>query len=1063
MERDSTTPNSAVAQTKKGRFTSPLVINSASQRRGLFSRTRTKEDPVRLASSGALSDTRSASPSNTKIPRPVQRGPFTLSDAYRMAEEEEVAQGSPSPAPRLWRSRREPGEKRASRLGSTGSSETRLRGGLDRKSLESGHEDGADDFGARSQQSDISDSAFDEKLRQYALDKTSPDVPGRRTNSLLSKSRLGTKIVETGKGLVRKTSRGSLDSSSSPRPAKATPNGTWLSRRLSGRKRESGDPPAIRESADWAQPGDGPYDEPLPPDTAFPESHTPNKSFAWEADADFTAGDLQISNSPRVAIGRSNTKIEEIRALEAEVNGRISDSPQPRGRNTRIDEIRALEADAAVELPNKGLDSDEVAIIAQETMPEGEDKATRSRSLSRTRAGTDESRSREIERLSRRALATARLDQLRERNITTTSRSPSPDVARKSIKEPSRAYSPLGDRLRRRESKEQASLAQPQQAPAGQSTVVPAPHVRDHSPANATGEGNDRATSRNRESRRRASQTGDEPHDLRRRLGLATSTNPIPEPQAGTESEPLIARGRDAGEGTGQKRRSGGVKSDVKPTVGFVGLQRSTSIESRLAKRASFVHSDSDPTERIEGEMDLFAPMENQSERGSIRAPSPEPERGAVDETPRAVRPDPLTQPTPTVTGAFVDTPATIKAEKVGNHVATATAAQNTGEPQINSLEPPSQGSRGDTKHLLGRDKRDGAASRQQERRQSTGADRLPTRSSSLSARRRARSLSRGRTPLINSAKLPTVKDDLLEIQRANQIEDSTLDDLADLLAHQIDSGSDLDSHEAKVEEDNTDKLAMEKELEAYARMSRSLKTGLLGIRTAKQGIERLEGRVSHADVKESVHVAHGDSTPGADPSCPDCVGSQANPPTTGAYVHLALPLLWYRRPKFRFTFLGLTLFLLSLWYIAESWMCFVYCKPQYCSPDTPCDWSPDDPVWGYAIPVKLDQWVAGGQGRVLARRLAPDVADWVADLWDAATGTDMTAVDTSRYSWEQRRQHRRRLAKRGLSKPFVEQPEDKAKFSAWKAARVAREKAQSAQEMGYEIDDDIIGDDEKL
>jgi hypothetical protein len=963
-----------------------------------------------------------------------------------MAEEEEVAQGSPSPAPRLWRSRREPSEKRASKLGSAGSSEARLRGGLNRKSLESGHEGGPDDFSVRSQHSDISDSTFDEKLRQFALDKTSVDESPRRSNGLFSRSKLGNKIVETGKGLVRKTSRSSLDGSSSPRAAKATPNGTWLSRRLSGRK---------RESADWA--GNGPYDEPLAPATVFPESQTPNKSFAWEADADFTAGDLQISNSPPLVIGRSNTKIEEIRALEAEVNGRLFDSPQPPARNTRIDEIRVLEADAALDFPNERLESDEPATGTQEARLEGEDRETRSRSLSRTSTGMDESRSREIERLSRRALATARLDQLRERNIESTSRSPSPDVARKSIKQPPRAYSPLGDRLRRRESEGQASVAQSQQAPAL--------GVRDHSPVNAAGADNDRGTSENQESHRRRSQTGeDEPRDVLRRLGLATSTSPIIEPRVITDSEPLLARGREAGEGARQKKRSGGAKIDVKPTVGFAGLRRSTSVESRLAKRASFVHSDSDPTERIEGEMNLFAPMENQSERGSLRAPSPEPEGEAPDETPKPVKPDPLTQPTPKVTGAFVETPATIKVEKLENSTA-ASATESRVEPQTNSLGPPSTDSSGvDAKPSLPRGKRDGSAARQQKRTQSTGGDRLLARSSSLSARRRARSLSRGRAPLINSARPPTVQEDLLEIQRANQIEDSTLDDIAELLGHQVYPDSDLDYHEVKAEKGNNDKSDREKELEAYDRMSRSLKTGLLGIRTAKQGIERLEGRVSHADVKESPHTAHGGNTQGMHPSCPDCLAGQPTALSTVTYVHLPLPLLWYRRPKFKFTFLGLALFLLSLWYIAESWMCFLYCKPQYCSPGTPCDWSPDDPVWGYAIPVKLDQWAADGQGRALARRLAPDMADWVADLWDAATGTDITAVDTSRYNWEQRRQHRRRLAKKGLSKPFVELPEDKAKFSAWKAARLAREEAELAQEMGYGMDEDeSIAADERL
>ena len=80
--------------------------------------------------------------------------------------------------------------------------------------------------------------------------------------------------------------------------------------------------------------------------------------------------------------------------------------------------------------------------------------------------------------------------------------------------------------------------------------------------------------------------------------------------------------------------------------------------------------SDGDPIDRIEAEMKLFAPLDNYSERGSIKAPSlpvSDDERDeddpCVEETPRAPRADPLTLPTPRVTGAYVETPATVKTE----------------------------------------------------------------------------------------------------------------------------------------------------------------------------------------------------------------------------------------------------------------------------------------------------------------------------------------------------------------------------------------------------------------
>jgi len=296
------------------------------------------------------------------------------------------------------------------------------------------------------------------------------------------------------------------------------------------------------------------------------------------------------------------------------------------------------------------------------------------------------------------------------------------------------------------------------------------------------------------------------------------------------------------------------------------------------------------------------------------------------------------------------------------------------------------------------------------------------------------------------------VKGDLLEIRKENQFDDSTLEDLADLLGKQDDSEKDAAQRAIKVEPGTGSSLSeREKELEAYSKLSRSLETGLLGIRAAKQGIERLEDKVLHGSANGSttstthlVHPAH---------SAAEHSPSKDSPLT---YIQLPFPRLWYGHPRFRLTLTGLVLFLLSFWYIGESVMCAVHCKPQVCYPGQPCDWSPDDPRWGYAIPVKFDQWLTGGRGRALAAHVQPEVEDWLADIRDAATGTDITRVDTSRYTRKQRRQHRRRLLKRGLAKTSNIRPEDKAKLDAWSAARMAKENA-----VGE--DDETMSADEKI
>ncbi len=1064
MERDGAgktepIPNSRVPQPNT-RFTSPLVINSASRRRSLFSRPRPKEDPARPTSSGSVSDPKIASPNSTRIPRPAQRPPFTLSDAYQLAEdEEEAAQGSPSPAPRLWRSRRESVEKRNARTRSPIASDAQQRGELSRKSSGLSRRDSRDEPDAPSQQSDHSDSTFDEKLRQYARDKTSPEEPGRRSNGLFSRSRLGTRIVETGKELlVRKSSRNSLDSSPSPRIPKATTNSPSLLQRLSGIRPRSSDASSAREPLDWVHSSKNAHDDLPQPGAVLPGLQTPNRSFAWQTEADFTAGDLQVSDSPPVAVGRYNTKIDEIRALEAEVNGRFSDIPDhgPE-KSSRIDGGRAREINPARNPADDAVESDRAAGGSHEVALDGEGRLPSHGPASRASVGLGELRSREIESLSRKALATARLDEFRERNIR-TSRSPSPDIARKTGREPMRAFSPLRDRLRRQENTAWATTGQNEGDRAAESALAPTISGQHQPPGKTEHASHSSSASGSQEAHRSGSQTKDEADDVLRRLAAASGSSPAPEAQMPAESQSPAARDRDQTERPRQRRLIGGTKGVARPTVGFAGLSRTSSVESNLAKRASLVHSDSDPTERIEGEMNLFAPQENQSERGSLRVPSPEPEEELPNETPRPIKLDPLAQPTPRVTGAFVETPATIKAEKPERcSTIPVDEHRKSGRHRL------SADSDGEPKPPIAQDGKEGTKGRQEKRTQSSRGDRPSGRPSSVSARRRARSLSRSRTPLINSARLPTVRDDLLEIQRANQIDDSTLDDVADFFVPHVPSFQ--GGKPGPTMKDNTKKLESE-ELEAYGRMSRSLETGLLGIRVAKEGITRLEKKVADAGVQDPPqHTAHTDSPKGESLPCPSCRGSRLPADAAVTYVHLPLPRLWHGQEHLRFTLLGLSLFVMSLWYIAESWMCFQYCKPEYCYPGTPCDWSADDPDWGLAIPIKLDQWTTGGQGGRLVRRIRPELADWWADMWDAATGTDITAVDTSFYSWEKKRQHRRRLAKRGLGKPFVARQEDKAIFSGWRSVREASERAQRAQEVGYEVvdEDEIIGGDEKL
>ncbi|KAK3394621.1 hypothetical protein B0H63DRAFT_52411 [Podospora didyma] len=1084
------------------RFTAPLVVNSTSRRKDLFSHAPPDEADgdgkdsalPRPSSSGDASfDSKQTSTNTTRIPRPPPqqqqssqtRRPFTITDAYKLAEEEELAaaQGSPSPAPRPWRSRGYSNGRTALKTGTQAPTpESQQRRRSTGKPTVFGRNDTAssvDSFGARSRRSDASDSDVDDKSHLRSLGRASSEESVRRGSGLFSKTKLGAKIAGIGKDTVRKSGRNSFDGTSPSQTAKTAAKGGWLSRRGSGGKYEPLGPSPMPELTAHEEPTKPPADEPFhsgtgPPNrpaTAPPPIHrSPEKSFAWQADADFTAGDLQVSNSPPVNSGRTNIKIDELKALDAAIDDRFSRAPETQIRNTRIEEIRAHEIEAALKFPPgrpgpsdpsdllepPELDEDPDRSAKKKT--DSEDRLLRSRPASRTNTRIDELRAREIESLSRRALATARLDEIRERHGEFSSRSSSPDLVRKSSKEPLRSFSPVGDSAHKLDNEGKALGQEVIKRPSSQINNPGASSNDGVFQTEAEG-GINRDGSEGTKSSRSDSLTRDDSRDLLRRLAMATNTSPVTEPRTLKDDHDLATRDKEAAGGAFRQKRAEGAKGDARLTVGFAArLRRDSSVDSGSDKRSNFTHSESDPTERIEGEMKLFAPLDNQSEKGSLRAPSPGSENDGEEEpneTPKPVRPDPLTQPTPRVMGAFVETPATVKVQ-VSESSATEPITGRTDVGAKAQLE--SDGLNADARGsgLLTRGRNINISQRRPRQTLSARSERMPSgRSSSLSTRRRANSLPRGRSPLVNSARPPTVKDDLMEIQRTNHFEDSTLDDLADL----------LDAHDEPPKlEPQTDR---ERELEVLSKMNKRLNDGLLGIRTAKQGIERLEASLPQVDnkvtdsAKDPVHIHLRGNDEGL---CAGCHDRPPNPDDLLTYIHLPLPRLWYRQPKFRFTFFGLMLFLLSLWYVAESSVCFLYCKPLYCYPGKPCDWSPDDPLWGYSIPVKLDQWTTGGQGRAFVRRVGPGVADWVADIWDVATGTDITNVDTTYYTWSQRRQHRRRLGKKGLIKPFVERPEDKEKYGAWKAIRLARERAESMREMGYSVgEDESMAGDEQL
>lgn len=1173
------------------------ALKTAADEHGPESMRRTKSTSESQALLSARRESTGAvSPGGSRIPRSTGlkflRGkPISLAEAYRLAQNEEAAgsaedeagpvHASPSPAPRPRKSK-------------PGFDEAKFRQMLE--------EDHLDSKGEKSNSNN-----------KAQMDGNSHGAQG--TNGLGPVHKSPAKSFLTGSTLAGpggESSKRSGNEGASPyqssslrhslgaSPAKHTPSFGFPNRRI--HSNGSSLPELVP----------GIEDVPLPSveRSADPEIRSPEKSFAWQVDQDFTAGDLQVSDSPRLRVasrpfanrinyaeagsstplskpGSKNTKLDEIFRRELQSGTDVTTSiPRPvRPHNTKLDEILARESQAEKQIP----------------IP--------SRHLDRLRnTKLDEIRQREADGVSRRAFAAARLEEIKEQNAMSRPRSPEERRPRSSIGLYSRVSArPTAFNEERRATvnpvasiKQQETVlpVRPQSAFEGDggrripdtpvtiftqdrwrekkdSPVEVKPEATAERPRSEERPQEDEAAPPKPELESRRS-TDSRELQLLRRLARAASSSPVatetrlplrkplsPLPADDNRNKP--ASGHVASEKLEMAKpiRSRRISSDnssrpnpvgtataqenekLKPTVGFTGLQRTRSVESSKS-RVSNMQSELDPTDRIEAEINLFALGENQSEKGSTKALSvpadsdeEDEERNMADATPKPTKPDPLTMPTPRVTGAYVETPATVRVEKIIDEKPTIIVKNEESKPEIKAKPKP----REDTKPIksdpqpseMVRDWRTSITlrNRDQDTSSDPGAgdddnDDIAFTTSAAVRRPRARSLPRRRPPLKNSAKPPSVKDDLMQLQRVHNIEDSTLDDFEEILTgrrrasstlqglredlttkHHQSNGNDwahLDSRRtsssstaespaSKIRNEN--RLSMDADSSdgdlaaAYNRMSKTLTTGLLGIRSAKQGIDRLHGHLAQAesspqkpsietktatvispDIKHeptSSHTLHHQQNhQGSEKDCPYCAASAT--PKAVTYIHLALPRLFHRKPRFHLTILGILTLILSLWCAAESTMCSLYCRSVACSnPTKPCVWSFDDPMsFGTALPIKLDQWVTGGYGREVWNYAVEEVGDWYADMQDLTLGRDITKVAVETLSIAQRRSHRRRLGKKGLLKPPPEpSPEDKAKWDAWRRTRLARERAKEARELGYEIDDETegstIGGDERV
>jgi len=422
---------------------------------------------------------------------------------------------------------------------------------------------------------------------------------------------------------------------------------------------------------------------------------------------------------------------------------------------------------------------------------------------------------------------------------------------------------------------------------------------------------------------------------------------PVKEAEKPNETEKTVEIIEDGGigEAIGKSVERSEQEAPLPPDVGL----EVTSEFKRHSRNHSRPRSEVDPEERIAAESRLFDLPDTNSQRNSIRYPSPSPsdvDDDILDETPKPKQKDPLTLPTPKVTGAFIETPApTVRKERKSR---TISPYYEAGENDVRSSSVS-----GSHKDEIRSDFRAGRP------RSSSN----PT--SQLGYTRSQQRTSRPRPPLINSAKPTSASEDLRRIKLEAQIDDSTLEDFDGILDAAV--GQKQDSEKSALLEpilnldfDERGRPLSTKERERrieqvmLGRMNQHLKNTSSSIRDARQGIERLEHQVSSS---LNMPIAH------------------KNEDNT-VYIKIPVPRLWIKDPattktgngswyqrNWKFTWLGLILFLFLTWYITESVVCEVYCHPINSSKNT---WQPTDPFFPWAIPTKLDQWSGGHVGNAL-------------------------------------------------------------------------------------------------
>ena len=787
----------------------------------------------------------------------------------------------------------------------------------------------------------VTDQSLDSDISQYNKDARLINNAINSEVGIFSKARVGPRVGLTVENLRRNNSSaeslgsGSLRSRASepslnyPKAwgRKSKPEKGWLSRinnksgKLTGDvpKKQKADSPIIAESEkrEWDEPIDewiqaaaegpipsgenGSSQVPLPSEESTPtmaHKNSKDQLFGWDADADFTARSLQVSDSPPIRIGNST----------------VSKARDP-----------------------------------------------------------------EIDSVEKRAVATSRLGALREKSSQDSLGSKSPEnMARAAPRSPHRSSSKSS---RTQPGERKARFVSETSFEDGGDPIPDTPVVVYKNSPVTTDRDTRLPTERRPSSSQRPSHDRQDSRDILKRLARATSASPAP------------------------------VRRNEEPRQSEADLNAGPSNSENDVERSVSRRRDSSRSQEPEAETGTTSGEPDEmpgSTKSSARLKTPQitgawVDNTIVEETPRNSMPS-VNLKTPFVTGAWIDTPL---------------PAGGRGPPM------PTPNFEDDKDFILEGNEKRKLATSDLIKKLSPKSDKEPLRNSSRplpksalesvlnAAKASLESNSQGK-PTYTLANSDSEDDPTLHLG------ESTIQSLEDILANDTEMSS-PPSPPTSEKEDEENQSPQSVEIRPYTRQLSRLSSLLPSIREARRTVAQLERAVASKQALTVSKQPEGECTEAGEfhdfiwpcEKCGCSARSLSNSSSSSGLprslisfnfkddmttLEIPIPRLWRWRSgdwRPRFTWLGLVLFVGSTWWLAEGWMCDIYCHPRYAYSYSGYGVDINSPEPPFVLEKMLWRWLSVGTIvrplYIIVRaivRLAAEVVGWMVGFSSGGGGS---------------------------------------------------------------------------